>query len=144
MPKLVIAEDNPFVVAMVRDALADSGHEVCGVASSKQELLSMGERHRPDLAIVDVRLSDGGSGVDAAVELAIRVPVSILFATGLPEQVLDPPAPVGAACLSKPFTAAELIQAVEITLRIAACGELPNGLPPKLRLIRRDRDRSAV
>ncbi len=140
MPKVVIAEDNPFVMAMLRDALAEGGYEISGVARSKRELLNIGERHKPDFAIIDVRLSDGSNGIDAAVELASRMRIGILFATGVPERVLDPPAPVGTACLAKPFTGHELIRALEIVSRIVATGERPTKLPPKLHLIGRAPD----
>lgn len=137
MVKLVIAEDNPFVVAMLREALAeDPVYEVCGVATSTRELLSLGEQHKPDIAIIDVRLADGSSGINAAIELCERMRVGILFATGHAQQVVYPPAPIGEACLLKPFTGPELIEALKIVERIVTTGEPPAILPPKVRLIR--------
>jgi CheY-like chemotaxis protein len=138
MPTLVIAEDNPFVAAILREAVEEErGYDVCGIASSTAELLSLGEHHRPRLAIIDVRLADGSDGINAAIELSRRIPVAILFATGHPQQVLDPPAPVGEACLAKPFTGPELIKALEIVEHIATMGTLPAQVPAKVHLIRR-------
>jgi two-component system, response regulator PdtaR len=138
MTKLVIAEDNPFVAAMLREAVAeDPDYEICGIATSTSELLSLGEQHKPTLAIIDVRLADGSNGINAAIELSERIRVGILFATAHPHQVIDPPVPVGEACLAKPFTGPELIEALEIVERIATTGELPAQIPPKVHLIRR-------
>jgi CheY-like chemotaxis protein len=137
MAKLVIAEDNPFVAAFLHEAVRESGYELCGVATSAAELMELAERHKPDLAVIDVRLADGSSGIKAAVALASLIDVGILFATASPERVIDPPAPVGAACLRKPFTGPELIEALRIVEQIVATGQPPAEISPKLRLLER-------
>ena len=143
MPKLIIAEDNPFVAAMLREAVAeDPGYEICGIAASTSQLLSLGERHKPNLAIIDVRLADGSSGINAAVELSKCVRVGILFATAHPDQVTDPPAPVGEACLTKPFTGPELVEALKIVEQLVTTGQPPALVPRKVNLIRRAADRA--
>ena len=139
MRKLVIAEDNPFIAAMARNAIAESGYELCGVAASTSELLSLGEKHKPDLALIDVHLADGSNGIDAAIELSNRIAVGVLYTTGNPHLVLTPPAPVGTACLSKPFTGRDLVEALGIVAHMIRTGEPPPRVPPKLHMIQRDR-----
>jgi CheY-like chemotaxis protein len=142
MVKLVIAEDNPFVVAMMREAVAeDPRYEICGIATSTPQLLGLGELHKPDLAVIDLRLADESSGIHAAVALSERIRVGILFATGHPQQVIDPPTPVGEACLTKPFTGPELIEALRIVEHLFTTGLAPALVPPKVHLIRRSTGR---
>src|SRR5260370_24175935 len=138
MVKLVIAEDNHYVAAMVREAIAeDPSYEICGIATSTSQLLNIGELHKPDLAIIDVRLGEESSGLRAAVKLSERIRVGILFATGHPQQVIDPPAPVGEACLTKPFTGPELIEELKIVQHLVTTGLVPALVPPKVHLVRR-------
>src|ERR1043166_4784918 len=138
MPKLIIAEDNPFVAAMLREAVAeDPGYEICGIAASTSQLLSLGERYKPSLAIIDVRLAHGSSGMNAAVELSKRIRVGILFAAALPDQVTDPPAPVGDACLTKPFTGPELVEALKIVEQLVMTGQPPALVPRKVNMDRK-------
>jgi DNA-binding response OmpR family regulator len=138
MGKLLIGEDNPFVAAFLQEAVREGGYEVCGVAASAQEFLSLAQQEKPDLAIIDVRLAGAASGIDVAVEVSSRINLGILFVTASPERVLDPPAPVGEACLSKPFTEPELIEALRIVEQIATTGQRPEQVFANLHLIPRE------
>jgi DNA-binding response OmpR family regulator len=138
MGKLLIGEDNPFVAAFLQEAVRESGYEVCGVAASAQEFLTLAQQEKPDLAIVDVRLAGSFSGIDAAVEASSRINLGILYVTASPERVLRPPAPVGQACLSKPFTEPELIEALRVVERIVTTGKPPERVSPKVHLIPRE------
>jgi DNA-binding response OmpR family regulator len=137
MAKLLIGEDNPFLAAFLQEAVREGGYEVCGVAASAKEFMTLAEQEKPDLAIVDVRLAGSVSGVDAAVAVSSRLNLGILFVTADPQRVLDPPAPVGQACLSKPFTVPELLTALKVVEQIAATGRPSDPVRPKLRLIPR-------
>jgi DNA-binding NarL/FixJ family response regulator len=74
--RVVIAED----LALLRDGLAalltDEGHVVVAAVSDGTALLAAAAEHRPDLAIVDVRMppTQTDEGVRAAVELRRRQP----------------------------------------------------------------------
>jgi CheY-like chemotaxis protein len=138
MEKLLIGEDNPFVAAFLQEAVREGGYEVCGVAASAKEFLTLAEQEKPDLAIIDVRLAGAVSGIEAAVEVSSLIRLGILFVTASPERVLDPPAPVGQACLSKPFTEPELIKALRIVEQITTTGQSPAQVFPKLHLIPRE------
>jgi len=137
MRKLLIGEDNPFVAAFLQEALREGGYEICGVAASAKEFVTLAEQEKPDLAIIDVRLAGSVSGLDAAVAVSSRLNLGILFVTADPQRVLDPPAPVGQACLSKPFTVPELLKALKVVEQIAATGQPSDQVWPKLRLIPR-------
>jgi DNA-binding NarL/FixJ family response regulator len=74
--RVVIAED----LALLRDGiaalLADDGHEVVAAVGDGDALLDALAEHRPDLAIVDVRMppTQTDEGVRAAVEARRRQP----------------------------------------------------------------------
>jgi DNA-binding response OmpR family regulator len=138
MGKLLIGEDNPFVAAFLQEAVREGGYEVCGVAASAKEFLSLAQQEKPDLAIIDVRLAGAVSGIEAAVEVSSRLNLGILFVTANPQRVLDPPVPVGEACLSKPFTVPELIKALRVVEQIVTTGQSPDQVFSNLRLIPRE------
>ena len=82
MPKVLIAEDDFMIAEMLEEAVSEGGYQVCGIASEVSEVVTLGEQHRPDLAIIDLRLGGGGDGIEAATELSHRVKLGILYATG--------------------------------------------------------------
>ncbi|MEV0356460.1 response regulator transcription factor [Nocardia sp. NPDC050697] len=65
--RVVIAEDS----AILRDGLADHGHEVVAMAGDATALIAAVAEHRPDVAVVDIRMPPTftDEGLLAALEL---------------------------------------------------------------------------
>lgn len=135
MPKVLIAEDDFMIADMLQEAAAQGGYQVCGIATEASEVIALGEQHKPDLAVIDVRLARGSDGVLAAVELASRLRVGILYATGNCHAIIEKPPPVGEACLNKPFTVRDLLRALKVVEQIMG-GQTPSSLPRNLQLLR--------
>jgi DNA-binding NarL/FixJ family response regulator len=79
--RVVIAEDSVLLRAGLTRLLADAGEDVVAAVGDADMLTSAVERHRPDLAIVDVRMPPNftDEGIRAAVEIRDRWPgVAIL------------------------------------------------------------------
>ncbi|RKS10602.1 LuxR family two component transcriptional regulator [Nocardiopsis sp. Huas11] len=81
--RIVIAEDNVLLSAGLELLLSTRGHEVVEVAGDAEAFSGALERHRPDLAIVDVRLPPRfrDEGIHAAIEARRRyegLPVLVL------------------------------------------------------------------
>ena len=74
--RVVIAEDLVLLREGLASLLADGGHEVVAGVGDGDALLAALEEHRPDLAIVDVRMppTQTDEGVRAAVEARRRRP----------------------------------------------------------------------
>jgi DNA-binding NarL/FixJ family response regulator len=74
--RVVIAEDLVLLREGLASLLADCGHEVVAGVGDGAALLDALEQHRPDLAIVDVRMppTQTDEGVRAAVEARRRRP----------------------------------------------------------------------
>ena len=74
--RIVIAED----AAMMREGLIrlldDRGHEVCAAVADGDALLAAVAEHRPDVAVVDIRMppTHTDEGLRAAIELRRRPP----------------------------------------------------------------------
>ena len=74
--RVVIAEDLVLLREGIASLLIDSGHEVVAGVGDGEALLAALDEHRPDLAIVDVRMppTQTDEGVRAAVEARRRRP----------------------------------------------------------------------
>ncbi|MEU8758569.1 response regulator transcription factor [Streptomyces sp. NPDC048659] len=82
--RVVIAEDNALLREGIVLLLTSAGHEVAGVAATGPEILPLLLEHRPDVAVLDVRLPPGfrDEGLRAALAARAELP-------GLPVLVLS-------------------------------------------------------
>ncbi|MEU9297209.1 response regulator transcription factor [Streptomyces sp. NPDC048266] len=74
--RVVIAEDNALLREGLVLLLTSSGHEVAGVAATGPEILPLLMEHRPDVAVLDVRLPPGfrDEGLRAALAAREQLP----------------------------------------------------------------------
>jgi DNA-binding NarL/FixJ family response regulator len=74
--RIVIAEDSVLLRAGLTRLLVDAGEEVVASVGDADELLRVIELHRPDLAVVDVRMppTHTDDGLRAALEIRRRWP----------------------------------------------------------------------
>ncbi|MBA3288600.1 MAG: response regulator transcription factor [Acidimicrobiia bacterium] len=74
--RVVIAEDSVLLRAGLTRILADAGEEVVATVGAADELMGVVERHRPDLALIDVRMppTHTDDGLRAAIAIRQRLP----------------------------------------------------------------------
>lgn len=128
--RILVVEDEGLVALEIETFLAGAGHEVVGTAAEREGALALARAEPPDLAIVDIRLSGGDSGLDLAADLA-ALGVPVLFVTGNCPRESGRAVAVG--CLHKPFDERQLLAAVAVADRLArggpaSVGRLPSGL----------------
>jgi DNA-binding NarL/FixJ family response regulator len=82
--RVVIAEDNALLREGLVLLLTSTGHEVAAIAGAEPEILPALRQHRPDIAVLDVRLPPGyrDEGLRAALAARREMP-------GLPVLVLS-------------------------------------------------------
>jgi hypothetical protein len=85
-------------------------------------------RHKPDLALIDLRLADGGLGTSIAAQLVPFGELGILYATGNMAQVVLT-ATDGHACLSKPYRSLDLLHGLKIVSEIVTTGKTAQPFP---------------
>ena len=71
-----------MIADMLEVLLIANGYEVCGIARTVDEAVALGELHKPDLAIFDVRLGRGDRGSEIFRRLNSRGKFGVLYATG--------------------------------------------------------------
>lgn len=129
---ILIVEDEALIAMALEADLNDAGYEVLGPASTVGRALELAEATPPDLALVDINLRGGGSGIEVARELLERWDAPSLFVSG---QRLDAHRNKDAAIgyLGKPYSP----QAVIASIEAASCilkGSPPDYVPPGLEL----------
>jgi DNA-binding NarL/FixJ family response regulator len=74
--RVVIAEDSVLLRAGLTRLLADAGEDVVATVDNADDLLTVVERHKPDLCVVDVRMppTHTDDGLRAALQIRARWP----------------------------------------------------------------------
>jgi two-component system, response regulator PdtaR len=67
--RVLIVEDDAIISMHLAMLVAELGHEVCATAASAAGALALATAHNPDVILMDIRLAQGSSGIDAARDL---------------------------------------------------------------------------
>jgi response regulator NasT len=115
--RVVIAEDEALIRMDLREMLEEEGYQVLAEAADGEEAVALVTQHRPDLAILDVKMPrlDGISAAEriAAARIAPVVMLTAFSQRELVERARD----AGAmAYLVKPFSKADLVPAIEMAM----------------------------
>lgn len=64
--KVLIIEDQFIEAKNLEIILSNAGYQVCGIARTAEEARAITAREKPQLALVDIQLKDGSSGIELA------------------------------------------------------------------------------
>lgn len=134
MLKVMIAEDDLMIADMAEEMLSGHGYEVCGIARTVAEAVALGRRHKPDLAVLDLRLAGGGFGAEIVAQLGGPGSLGVLYASGNADSS-NLTAADGQACLTKPYSSADLVRSLEVVAGIVATGSASPPFPPGFRVL---------
>jgi response regulator NasT len=115
--RVVIAEDEAIVRLDLKEILVSAGYDVVGETGRGDEAVTLVQEHRPDLAILDIKMP-GMDGLRAAREITSRHQVAVLLLTAFSQRDLIEEARDSgvSAYLVKPFQPRELLPAVSEVL----------------------------
>jgi CheY-like chemotaxis protein len=120
--RVLTVDDDPSVLMLVRDTLELDGHEVTTAVDGYDALRTL-ETSKPDLVVLDVMMPgrDGWQVLEAvrADPRLLRVPVVLLTARDLPDDVRRGHELGASAVLSKPFEPQDLSDVVAALLGAA-------------------------
>jgi CheY-like chemotaxis protein len=135
-PKVLIVEDDFMIADQSEDLLVNNGFDVCGIAATVEEAVSLGLLHKPDIALIDFRLADGGFGTEVAARLRSADRIGVLYATGNSKHIGMQDAE-GEACLDKPYRDRDLMRGMKIVAEFVAKGSSALPFPQGFHLLRR-------
>ncbi|UUI67422.1 ANTAR domain-containing response regulator [Aeromicrobium duanguangcaii] len=114
-PRVVIAEDEALIRMDLAEMLAEQGYEVVGEAADGQAAVDLAREHRPELVMMDIQMP-GVDGITAASQIAAERIAPVVMLTAFSQrELVERASDAGAmAYLVKPFTASDLVPAIEM------------------------------
>jgi response regulator NasT len=119
--RVVVAEDEALIRLDVVEMLRDAGFDVVGEAGDGEEAVRLAEELRPDLVVMDIKMPVL-DGISAAERIAgARIAPVVLLTAFSQRELVERARDAGAmAYVVKPFSAADLLPALEIALSRSA------------------------
>jgi response regulator NasT len=113
LARVVIAEDEAIIRLDLKEILTTAGYDVVGETGRGDEAVLLVEEHKPDLAILDIKMP-GMDGLRAAQEITTNHQVAVMLLTAFSQRDLIEDARDSgvAAYLVKPFQPRELLPAI--------------------------------
>ena len=113
--RILVAEDEALIRMDLVEMLQEAGYTVVAQAANGEEAIALATEHRPDLAILDVKMPilDGISAAEKIISIA---PVLMLTAFSQRELVERARDAGVMAYVVKPFTIGDLVPAIEIAI----------------------------
>jgi two-component system, chemotaxis family, chemotaxis protein CheY len=113
--KILVVDDSYYMRTMLKNLLADAGHDIIGEAANGEEALKLAKTLLPDMVTLDVILPDT-TGLEVLKEIKKDLPhlkVVIVSAVGQ-ELVVNEAIQNGAiAYIVKPFNEEKVVEVVE-------------------------------
>ncbi|WNO54913.1 response regulator [Stakelama saccharophila] len=101
--RVLVIEDEPIIAMDLETIVRDQGHEVTGVAVTRDEAVALAMEDRPGLVLADIQLADDSSGIDAVKDILAEFNVPVIFITAFPERLLTGERPEPTFLITKPF-----------------------------------------
>ncbi|WP_207481101.1 PhyR family response regulator anti-anti-sigma factor [Arenibaculum pallidiluteum] len=125
---ILIVEDDAIIAFDLSETVISMGHRVAGTAATQDEALAVAAAQNPTLALMDLRLAHGDSGIATAQALRERSSLPIIFVTAFAEELrqrgLDHLGPV----IKKPFTREQIERAITQAVFTPRTAEKPTTL----------------
>lgn len=106
--RVLIIEDEPIIAMDIESIVKDLGHDVVGIAVTRDEAVAQAADTQPGLILADIQLADDSSGIDAVADILETSDVPVIFITAFPERLLTGQRPEPTFLITKPFQQATL------------------------------------
>src|SRR5258708_2779627 len=126
--RALIVEDEILIAEELRERLSRLGFSVIAAVDSAEEGIAIATRERPDLVLMDIRLSGEKDGVQAVKEIRQQVDVPIVYLTAYSDRLtLDrAKGTEHDAYILKPFHRRELQSTIEVAMQRHAIRAMQN------------------
>lgn len=113
--RILVAEDEALIRMDLVEMLGEAGYEIVAEATDGAEAIELAQLHKPDLAILDVKMPVL-DGISAAEKIIAIAPVLMLTAFSQRELVERARDAGVMAYVVKPFSIGDLVPAIEIAI----------------------------
>jgi len=113
--RILVAEDEAIIRLDLVEMLTEAGYHVVAEATNGLEAIELAAEHRPDIAILDVKMPEM-DGITAAEQIIEIAAVLMLTAFSQKELVERARSAGAMAYVVKPFSISDLMPAIEIAV----------------------------
>ena len=116
-PSVIIAEDEALIRLDLKESLAEEGYVVLAEASDGAELLELVRKHKPDVAVVDIKMPKV-DGLTAAREIVEEKICAVVVLTAFSQrELVEQARDAGVSTyITKPFQRKDLVPAIELSI----------------------------
>jgi len=117
MKNILLIEDDPVQVKVIKALLDDRGFNVVGTSDNGIDAVGLCSKLAPDVVLMDVSLK-GQDGIEAACEISVKSPTPVVLVTGNDDDdTIHRAVEAGVvAYLVKPVKSEELYAAIELAV----------------------------
>ncbi len=101
--RILIIEDEPLIALDIEQMVESLGHQVVGIARTRNEAVTTFNQEKPGMILADIQLADNSSGIDAVNDILKTSTVPVIFITAFPERLLTGERPEPTFLVTKPF-----------------------------------------
>lgn len=126
--KVMIIEDEAIIAMDIHSIVSEMGHNVTGIARTRDAAVDLGAKDRPDLILADIQLADNSSGIDAVNDILAQFgDLPVIFITAFPERLLTGDKPEPAFLIAKPYSEEQVRSAVSQAMFFSSTESLKAG-----------------
>ena len=116
--KILIVEDECTIAKCLKIMLAQVGYCIVDIVASGEEAVAIALQTRPDLVLMDIKLSGKIDGITAFKQIRKSADIPVVFVTAYADKVFIDRAMLmnPSGYVVKPFKSATLLHAVETAL----------------------------
>jgi CheY-like chemotaxis protein len=86
--KILIVEDEFILYWSLREIFERRGYEVCDIITTGKGAITIAEKEKPDVIIMDINLDGKMNGIEAGIKIKTRFGIPIIYLTGYSENEL--------------------------------------------------------
>lgn len=131
--RIFLIEDEDLLAETATDTLTDAGFTVVGVAGDAPAAIERVLELKPDMLLVDLQLRGATTGAMAIEGIRAHLQIPALFLSSSTAECRKLGRKYTYGCLSKPYSANQLVAAVRAVANLAA-GEPLGSLPVNLEI----------
>ena len=79
--KILIVEDETIIALNIKNILLNLGYEVPAIASTADEAIEKTSELHPDIVLMDIKLKEGGEGIEVADTIRSRFAIPVIYLT---------------------------------------------------------------
>lgn len=116
--KILIVEDDFITGIYVKNILTRLGYNITSVETSGENAITSAKMDKPDLVLMDIKLSGDIDGIDAAKKIFEQLATPVIFLTAQSNEAIFEKLNINKPfkCLFKPYTERELERIISDTL----------------------------